>query len=577
MIPLQFKKYLILLFLFSNLIFSQKKNKFNIIGNRYIDTKTYIESLEKLNEITFAKVEKNLTKLLNDRGFYNFKLNEIKTDSLKLPNKIEYNIFLNEGEASFLTKINVEAETKDDSLKTKKILLSLLDRPFIKKELESSISNILSYYENNGYPFAKVKVKSIIFDNTKGQNEVQIFLKLLKNNLTGIDEIKITGNNKTNDKVILNNLNLKRGEVYSQKKIDEISSRLNRLRFFNNIKEPKYYLSSKNKGVLEIELEERNTNSFDGLIGYVPSRNNNDGHLTGFIKINLRNLFGTGRAVSINWKQEDKLSQEMFLKYLEPYLFNYPLNLNFEFFQRRQDSSFVKRIIGGSLEFLADKNISGSLILESETIIPSVDVENIFQSSSFNTGLKIKLDYRDNFYFPKSGVLFETEYKFKKKKINPDKTLPNYIGTNLEYHNYELDFSLYYSLFTRQVAAVGLHAKEILGDYFDASDFYRLGGTNTLRGFRENQFLGNRILWSNIEYRFLLSPTSFIFSFYDIGYFLIKADKFNEVERKSNINTGFGLGISLNTAMGILSVSYAFTKGTSLTSGLLHIGIRNDF
>ena len=49
------------------------------------------------------------------------------------------------------------------------------------------------------------------------------------------------------------------------------------------------------------------------------------------------------------------------------------------------------------------------------------------------------------------------------------------------------------------------------GPFFEESDLYRLGGTNTLRGYRENQFLGSRIFWSNLEYRFLLTQRTFAF------------------------------------------------------------------
>jgi outer membrane protein insertion porin family len=98
-----------------------------------------------------------------------------------------------------------------------------------------------------------------------------------------------------------------------------------------------------------------------------------------------------------------------------------------------------------------------------------------------------------------------------------------------------------------------------------------------LRGYRENQFLGNRIIWSNLEYRFLLSQSSYLFAFFDSGYYLINGNELNNVARKSDYLNGYGLGISLDTALGIMRVSYAFAEGTSISDGLIHFGLLNDF
>ncbi|MCB0732679.1 MAG: BamA/TamA family outer membrane protein, partial [Ignavibacteriae bacterium] len=337
---------------------------------------------------------------------------------------------------------------------------------------------------------------------------------------------------------------------------------------------------SAGEGILQLNIEEKNTNSFDGIIGYVPATSSKDeGYLTGFVNISLLNLFGTGRAAAIRWKQENTLTQELELKYLEPWLFDQPFNLNVNFFQRKQDSSYVKRIFGGNIEYLATENISASVIIESESTIPSIDITNnsILNSTSLNTGLQLKLDYRDDIYSPRSGIYFASTYKYRNKKINSDELPIGILNDNLEYHNYELEFGFFYTLFQNQVLALGVHAKEVIGDYYDISDFFQLGGTNSLRGYRENQFYGNRIIWSNFEYRFLLSQSSYLFTFYDLGYYLISENLANNTNRQSDLNSGYGLGISLDTALGIMRVSYAMAEGTSISNGLIHFGLLNDF
>ncbi|MCB0752232.1 MAG: BamA/TamA family outer membrane protein [Ignavibacteriae bacterium] len=486
----------------------------------------------------------------------------------------------NSDSLTYINKIEVRNNGTIDSAIYEKYFQQLEGTDFIEENIELQIRNILTYFENNGYPFTSVKIQSLVFGTDSMQNNyIDIFIIIENDVLQKISKVIIEGNTKTSEKLIINEMRINKDEIYDQEKINKIPIHLNKLRFFEPVETPKYFVDNDNKGVLQLTVKEKNTNTFDGIIGYVPSQNEKENaYLTGFVNIILRNLFGTGRATSIKWKQENSLTQELDLKYLEPWLFDYPFNINLSFFQRKQDSSYVKRIFGGALEFLATENISASLILESESTIPSVNENvqnNILNSSSFNSGLQVKVDYRDDIYSPTNGIFFGSTYKYRQKKINSNNNIN--LSGNVNYHNYELDFSGYYSFIDNQVVSLDVHAKEIIGDYFDISDYYQFGGTNSVRGYRENQFLGNRIMWSNLEYRFLLSQRSYLFTFFDGGYYLLKSN-LNEIAiRNEKYISGYGFGISLDTALGIMKVSYAFAKGESLLNGFIHFGLVNDF
>ena len=104
-----------------------------------------------------------------------------------------------------------------------------------------------------------------------------------------------------------------------------------------------------------------------------------------------------------------------------------------------------------------------------------------------------------------------------------------------------------------------------------------MGGTKTVRGYRERQFLGNRIFWSNFEYRYLLSADTYTFAFFDTGYYLRNEDKKKKLPAVSDFITSYGIGFSFGTSLGIFTVSYAIPKGAALNKGLIHFGIINDF
>ena len=171
-----------------------------------------------------------------------------------------------------------------------------------------------------------------------------------------------------------------------------------------------------------------------------------------------------------------------------------------------------------------------------------------------------------------------TAYSLSLKKIKgPAELITPFIKTKVNLQRITVDFNFYYLFFKRQVAALGLHGRELRGSFFEDADLFRLGGTSTLRGYLENQFLGSRVAWSNLEYRFLLTRRSYIFTFFDTGYFLRNAEPDRNIEKLEDFKIGYGLGLSVETGLGVLGVSFALGKGDSFSQGKIHFGIINEF
>ena len=449
--------------------------------------------------------------------------------------------------------------------------------------LEESISSALTYYENNGSPFSKIIISSLKFsdDTTEDKYYVDLTLTIDKGKKSTIDKIEIDGNTKTKDNVIIREMRLSPGEEFSQKIIEEIPSRLNRLGFFEPVTVPDYYIDAQNEGVLVVRVKDKQTNNFDGIIGYVPGNNKVSGYLTGLVNISLSNIFGTGRAAAIRWQKLDQSSQVLELKYLEPWILGLPVNINAGLLQRKQDSTYIQRDLNIGLEYLANENFSAAVTLSTESVIPS-DADTltltVYNSSSITTGLDLKYDTRDDPYSATRGILFINSYSFSRKTINgPEKFINSSTKTKIDLQRIEVEFKTYYKLFQRQIIALALNGKELLGSFLEVSDLYRLGGANTLRGYAQDQFLGSRIFWSNLEYRFLLTQRSFGFLFMDTGYFFRPKDLVHNIPKTEGFRIGYGLGINLETNLGVISVSFALGQGDTFSNGKINFGIVNQF
>jgi len=601
---------LILFFLiFPHTLFTQTIQSIEITGNKVFDDDEYkswlgIGSGSIFYQGLLDSIKLNVASQLSSRGYIQSSFENSRIEFSE--DSQEVNIYLNiyEGDPTYINKIKIERSSAslqyEDSLFNEKFDPKAHQPPaeismfeylegeiFNSFELEEIISEALIHFEDNGHPFGKIIVASVYFykDSINEANYADVYLKVDAGPKSSIDKIEIRGNTSTKDFVIVRELRLDPGEAYSQKQVDELPKRLNRLRYFEPVMEPQFYLNSKNEGVLLIEIKEKQTNNFDGIVGYIPGNQAGEkGYLTGLVNVIMRNLFGTGRAAAIRWQQFNRFSQELELKYLEPWILGFPFNIGGGLFQRKQDTTYVQRRFDGSVEYLATEDISASLFVSTESVIPTESGNNfftVFNSNSITTGINLKIDTRDDPYSPTEGLLFLNSYSFSRKKINgPFQFISPGLETNINLQRISLSLSGFYQLFNRQIITLGVNGRELRGSFFEESDLFRLGGTTTLRGYREDQFLGSRIFWSNLEYRLLLTRRTFAFLFFDTGYYFRKDEPdspaFGGI-KSEGFKIGYGLGLNIETGLGVLGVSFALAKGDSFSDGKIHFGLVNEF
>ncbi|MGE5812464.1 MAG: BamA/TamA family outer membrane protein, partial [Ignavibacteria bacterium] len=75
----------------------------------------------------------------------------------------------------------------------------------------------------------------------------------------------------------------------------------------------------------------------------------------------------------------------------------------------------------------------------------------------------------------------------------------------------------------------------------------------------------------------LLSRRTFGFVFFDTGYYYRPEDPSRNVSKSEGFKIGYGLGLNLETSLGVLGVSFALAKGDSFSDGKIHFGIINEF
>lgn len=560
--------FLIFFIFFFTYAHSQTKFSLNF-HNKFVQKEfdeKFLSEFKRINNLDSAL--QFIEVFLLQRGFLSF---ETEIDTIQSDTLENYLIKVNEGKRFVISSIDFTGDNfvTEDARK----INSLFDRAVFNQKNVNEISlQIVEQLETRGFPFAEAKFLSYrVIEESDEEKFVKIIFKISKNLPARIDKVEIKGNKYTSKDVIVRELRISKGELFTPELSKKILSRLNRLNIFSSVGNPEFYFDEDENGILEIEVKEGNTNSFDGIIGYVPSTNPKEkGYVTGQVNVSLRNLFGTFRAFSFRWNRLNKLTQDLEIKYFEPWLFGYPINVQPTFSQFKQDTSYIQRTFSSSFEFFFSENFGLMLNAATSSVIPQVEynVTNINRSSSLAYGLGVFYDTRDNPIYTKSGFLFRTDFNQIIKKDYLPQELKKFYQQKAN-----LSFSIYQLVFKNQMIYFSLNAKVINGGGLSLSDLFRFGGMNSLRGYAENQFIGSRIFWSNLEYRFLTTYTDYISAFFDYGYYYRDIQN----EKVSNFKYGYGVGAGFQTALGLLKVNFALGQGDTFSRGKIHFGIVSGF
>lgn len=559
--------------------------KIEIYGNKNLQTREIISTISdivKSNAKPDEKIESIKQSILNlyiYNGFFFATIDSIKPDKGRLK------IFINEGERAKIGKIEIEGNKVLSEEQIGEMLGFKEGEFFSGQILKEKINKILDKYANLGHPLAEVEIENLNFEK---RQFVNFTLRVNEGKLIKIDQIKIQGNNVTKEELILRETKIKKGEIYREDKIKQVRRRLTKLGLFETVYEPEIFFNDTTSGIL-IKVKEGRMNSFDGIIGYIPQAGSSQGYLTGYINILLKNLFGSGRRFGARWNAETQETQEFELSYFEPYVLNFPVSAEISFYQRKQDSTYVVRRPQVNFDFELTKSEKASEIFKASfyvsqtSIIPTATefiTQQIYESRTLNFGFGLLYDSRDDLNFPSSGIYFSTFYELGNKKIlGPEKLLTPETKVNSTVNKFKLalDFYLNFEKILKSVFVPKFNAVIITGSGLDESDAFRFGGTKTLRGYREKEFLATRAIWSNLENRFRLSDDIVVFNFIDVGY-IYHPVLFPRIANSFEaIRYGYGLGVRFETRIGKLNLIYALGKGDSFKTGKIHIGIESEF
>jgi outer membrane protein insertion porin family len=404
-----------------------------------------------------------------------------------------------------------------------------------------------------------------------------------------IESVKITGNTHTKTYAIRRYIRTREGETYNAQKVARDVGRLNSLGWFETVRQDAEMGTEAGKVMLIVTVVERKRTGMASVGGGYSSVQG----LVGLIDLTKSNVGGNGQQVSIRGEFGGRTSYE--LGYQHPWVMTPETRLSTGIYDRlilreafitddegQHSILYDERRNGGNLTLGRPLSDSTQVFLgvrsddisisdlspEEEALLKGgePDLPAAFQPRDVRSvTLAAVNDTRSDLYNPRQGFYQRFSAEFAG------------VFGGVDFNKYVSDSRRFFPMGSRNVVAVRLLAGAVTGEapYLER---FLIGGSESLRGFRTDRFVGTHMAIVNTEYRFPVSENLLGVVFVDVGDAwggTVSSEGGLEglVHESFTAHLGYGVGVRVQTPIGALRLDLGFSEEGTET----HFGVRHMF
>lgn len=421
--------------------------------------------------------------------------------------------------------------------------------------------------EQNGYAFAKLQLINFKIIDDALYSELQTEIDAPRKIKSIVVQFPHTDKKNSFPSGHLAQINRKyRNLTFNKKNVSEIYEDFQKFRFVGQIKYPEI-LFTKDTTKVFVYLKEKQSNTFDGFIGFT-NNNTNKIRFNGYLDVSLENTLKVGEQFSLFWKSDGN-NQKTFRAGIEiPYIFKSPFSLKAKLNIFKQDSIFQNTKTEINLGYYIDYN---TRVFVGYQATESSDIQNTnskFISDYKNSFITSNLDYT-KFDIQNSNFPIKTKLAINIGFGNRSTNTSNLASGKIQ--QLYLDLQAMHNLYInpKNCLNINYHNYFLKSDAYIINELYRFGGINTIRGFAENVFQADWMTSIQTEYRYIISPSLYLHSILDYCYF---EDKSLNIKEQLS---GIGIGLGLNTKTGLFKFAFAngITKKDTvkLNNSIIHM------
>ncbi len=478
--------------------------------------------------------------------------------------------------------------TGNASLAAADLLKSVTLRPgsvLNSKTLRADIESLERLYADRGYIAARVldvgldggRAVFIISEGTIKTVKVEYITKNAdidpdSNEPLTSDDYIIATDGKTRPYVITREMKTVAGDSYNSNLIGADLQRIYNLGYFDDVRTRIEAADEPGNVIVIIQVEEGPMGSYGFSGGY-----SNSTGFAGGLTYSNRNLKGKGRRADVSFERGSR-SNNYELTYVEPWLDRHRTSIETSLYKtsKEYDYSLTNSTDDPDYEELrsgfsitAGRPLSDNTRfyfgVKSERVNVEPHAYDYLDGTSRSLTTTLRTDTRDNVFNPGKG-----RYDSASLRLNG-----GLLGGSFDYQKLTLDFRRFRRLAKKQSLAFHASAGFAWND-IPRVDYFELGGANSIRGYEEDAFEGNKMVLYNAEYRVSLSGNLGVVAFADAGHAWGKNDKLDLSPLKYEKSIGAGIRLKIpQLGTGPVRLDYAYALSNRDTN--FHFGFGHLF
>lgn len=291
---------------------------------------TWLTKSNQFNEQKFSQDMERISEFYQNNGYFNFRIldTDIQTNEDKTKQTIK--VTVDEGERFRWGDVRIEGDTREvPKEELQKLLTMKKGKWYERAQMVKSLESIQNRMGTAGYAFSEVNVQPV--PNAETQT-VDFVLNVEPGRKIYVNEINITGNNKTRDEVVRRELRQMESAPYDTSKLQRSKERVELLGYFDNVQFDAVPVANTPDQVdLNMSVNERSTGSLDMSAGWVQ-----DTGLVMSVGVSQDNLFGTGKSVSLR-ASRSKTTLNGSLSFTDPYFTPDGVSLGYDIYGKSYD------------------------------------------------------------------------------------------------------------------------------------------------------------------------------------------------------------------------------------------------
>lgn len=195
-------------------------------SDKDLDEKIPLEPGQVITPQTVKDIEYNITKLYQEEGY---PLAEVKVDQfVNSYNEAQLRVKINEGSKISVRNIRFTGNSKISSSKLKSAMEETEERKwwkfwdkarFNRASYEKDKEFLIDFYKQNGFKDATIIEDKLVYKNNK--EDVDIIIKISEGPKYKVGSISFEGNTVYKDSLLLEKLDMNRGDVYNYMKFNQ--------------------------------------------------------------------------------------------------------------------------------------------------------------------------------------------------------------------------------------------------------------------------------------------------------------------------------------------------------------------